>query len=341
MMRRVALLFALLFGVLLLPPGNVAAADVDLPTYVQRLTAAQDALTQARTLNGSLRDAAIQRAQAALAGIDGVTVDGTRYPPPHADALAALRHVPPDLDRALAQVTTLRSTLAGGGNGTPDPQARQKLNNVLSDRAFREPEPNAAQKQVARLRDWIGAQLRRLFQPARRVPQPKTPDTVPGANTASRLLALLASPLVVLLLALIAIAVIAVLVVRYRRRRAKRRTDDAEAPPRTAAEWREVADALAARGDHRAALRALFLGTLTELDERRLVAFDPALTDREYLREAQRQQRWLAEPLRPFVRLVEAVVYADAPCGAAEYARARAIVDSVHQLIAGPQGVAA
>lgn len=341
MMRHVALLFALLFGVLLVSPGGVAAADVDLPTYVQRLAAAQDALTQARTLNGTPRDAAIQRAQAALAGIDGVTVDGTHYPPQHADALDALRRAPPDVDRALAQVTTLRSTLAGGGNGTPDPQARQKLDTVLSDRAFREPEPNAAQRQVARLRDWIGAQFRRLFQPARRVPQPKTPDTAPGDNTASNLLALLASPLTVLLLALIASIVIAVLVVRYRRRRAKRRTDDAEAPPRTAAEWREVADALAARGDHRAALRALFLGTLTELDERRLVAFDPALTDREYLREAQRQQRWLAEPLRPFVRLVEAVVYADAPCGAAEYARAREIVDGVRLLIAAPQGVAA
>ena len=110
-------------------------------------------------------------------------------------------------------------------------------------------------------------------------------------------------------------------------------------PPRTAAEWRQQADMLAARGEYRAAVRALFLGTLTELDERRLVAFDPALTDREYLREAQRQQSWLIEPLRPFVRLVEAIVYADAPCRAAEYDQARAFTEDVRRRVAAPHGV--
>src|SRR5690348_6299292 len=55
-----------LLGVL---PLSVRAADVDLPTYLQRLTAARDAVTQAQPLAGPPRDAAIQRARDALTGI--------------------------------------------------------------------------------------------------------------------------------------------------------------------------------------------------------------------------------------------------------------------------------
>jgi hypothetical protein len=46
----------------------------------------------------------------------------------------------------------------------------------------------------------------------------------------------------------------------------------------------------------------------------------------------------LIEPLRPFVRLVEAIVYADAPCRAAEYERARAFTEDVRQRVAAPHG---
>jgi hypothetical protein len=212
---------------------------------------------------------------------------------------------------------------------------------VLSDRAFHEAEPNVVQKQAIRFQSWIGAQLHRLFRPLRRVqPPPNVSANTPGAGPVARLLAFLGSPLLLIILALAFAAVIAFFGARRLRRRAPKPTADG-APPRTAAEWWHAADLLATQGDYRAAVRALFLGTLTELDERRLVAFDPALTDREYLREAQRQQWWLIEPLRPFVRLVEAIVYADAPCHAAEYARARAFTDDLHRITDGPQRVTA
>ena len=80
---------------------------------------------------------------------------------------------------------------------------------------------------------------------------------------------------------------------------------------------------------------------MTDLDERRLITFDPALTDREYLREARRQQAWLAEPLRPFVRLVESIVYAAAPCDAAAYAQARGFTDDVRRITDGSRAVMA
>ena len=108
---RALLLLALCAIALGCLPLTARAADLDLPTYLQRLTTAGDALAQAQTLAGTPRDAAIQRARDALTGIDGVTVDGTRYPAPHADALAALRRSPPDIERAGAQVTALRALL--------------------------------------------------------------------------------------------------------------------------------------------------------------------------------------------------------------------------------------
>lgn len=323
------------------PPDAVRAADVDVPVYAQRLTTAQDALTQAQALAGTPRDAAIQRARDALTGIDGVTVDGTRYPAPQSDALAALRRTPPDTERAVAELTLLRALLADEQGTVPDTQARRNLDRILSDRAFQSAEPNAVQAQAIRFQSWIGEQLRRLFRPLQRVkPPPNAPANTPGAGPVARLLALLGSPLLLILVALALAAVITFVIARRWRKSERKAADAATPPPRTAAEWRQQADMLAAQGDYRAAVRALFLGALTELDERRLVVFDPALTDREYLREAQRQQSWLAEPLRPFVRLVESVVYADAPCHAAEYRRARAFTDDLRQITGGPYAVA-
>jgi hypothetical protein len=319
-------------------PLSARAADIDLPAYVQRLTTARDALTQAQSLAGPPRDAAIRRAQDALAGIDGVTVDGKRYPAPHGDAVAALRRSPPDIERAGIQLTALRDLLASEQVAPPDAQARQKLDTILSDRAFHEAEPNLVQKQVTRIRSWIGAQLRRIFRPIDRARPPEVAPGTPGAGPFARFLALLGSPAFLILILLILAALIVVFAIRRRGKRAGRSQEEQEIPPRTAAEWRQHADMLAERGEYRAAVRALFLGTLTDLDERRLIIFDPTLTDREYLREAQRQQGWLAEPLRPFVRLIEAIVYADAPCRAAEYDRARGFTDDIRQLVTAPQG---
>lgn len=341
MNTRALLLGALCAVALGLLPDAARAADVDLPTYVQRITVAKEALAQAQSLAGAPRDAAIQRARDALTGIDGVTVNGTRYPAPHADALAALHRSPPDTERASIALTTLLALLTDQQSATPDPQARRNLDRVLSDRAFREAEPNIVQKQAIRFRSWVGEQLRRVFRPLRRVQTPTAPAGTPGAGPLARLLALLGSSLPLIILTLAFAAVIAFSIGRRWRKRAKKPADNAALPPRTATEWRRHADALAAQGDYRAAVRALFRGTLTDLDERRLVAFDPALTDREYLREAQRQQWPLSEPLRRFVRLVEAIFYADAPCHATEYARARGFTDDLRRITDGQRGTAA
>jgi hypothetical protein len=273
-------------------------------------------------------------------GIDGVTIDGVRYPSQHQNVLAALRRTPPDIERALAEVNVLRAVLTEEQAVQPDPQARTKLDQVLSDRAFREAEPNAVQRQALRFRSWVGDQIGKLLRPFSRIRPPQAPPGTPGAGPLASLLALFANPVTLVALAAIAGAVIFVLWLRRRQRRARRQSWP-EFRQRTAAEWRDYAASLAQRGEYRAAVRALYLGTITELDERRLVRFDPAMTDREYLREAQRQQRWLVEPLQPFVRLIEGIVYAGAPCGVAEYTRAREMADAILARVAMPQAVAA
>ena len=211
---------------------------------------------------------------------------------------------------------------------------------MLSDRAFREAEPNAVQRQAFRFRSWVGEQLGKLLRPFRRVRPPEAPPGTPGAGPLASLLALLGNPLTLIAFAAIAILIVLIIWLRRRRRRARRWAEPAFRE-RTAAEWRQYAAARADEQDYRAAVRALYLGTITELDERRIVPFDPALTDREYLWEAQRQQGWLVEPLRPFVRLIEAILYAAAPCGAAEYERARELADAVLARFAMPQESAA
>ncbi len=322
-----------LFGAVSVP---VQAADVDLPTYVQRLTTARDALTQAEMQAGTQREASIQRATDALNGMDTVTVGSATYPAQVSGALGTLRRQPVDTQRAQAEVTVLLDTVRAVQRTTPDAQARQKLDTILQDRAYHPAEPNPAQEQFSRFRGWVGEQLRRLFSPLDRINPPTLPSprTTPGINRLATALAFFASPHFLIGLATIAALVVLLLTLWRRRWRRTRRVTETAEPQRSAREWRDHADMLAARGEYRAAVRARYFGTLREMDERGLLAFDAARTDREYVRAATDSQIWLAEPLRPFVRMVEAIFYADAPCGAPEYRAACDHAAAVSQTIA-------
>ena len=325
--------------------GNlpVRAATVDLPTYVQRLTTARDAITQARNQGAAGRDTNIRRATDALNGIDSVTVDGATYAPQLDEARESLRAATPDLDRSLALVTTLHDTAAATMRSTPDPAAHGKLDDVLRDRDFHQDQPNVVQQQVLRFRDWLGEQFRRLTAPLRRFNPPNpnlpTPSHVPGVTGFAAVLAALGSPQALITYAVI--IALALIVIVWRRRQPKASAVDTRAvPERTAREWRDYAAELAARGAHRAAIRSQLLGVLRDLDERGIVPFNPARTDREYLRAVSEHGEWLAEPFRPLVRLVEGVFYGGAPCGQAEYERARAEAEAVRAVVGEAQAFA-
>ncbi len=315
-------------------PISAGAATVDLPTYVQRLTTARDAINQARRGAGVTRDANIRRATDALDGIDAVTVDGTTYAPQLDSARGSLHATPLDLDRALTLVNTLRDSAVTVASAAPDANAHAKLDEVLRDRDFHADQPNVIQRQFMRFTAWLGEQWRRLTAPLRRInpPNPSTPapEHVPGASGIAALLAALGSWQALIIYAVILAALAAFFVWRRQHRRGKRDVDTRAVPERTALGWREYAATLAADGNYRGAVHAVLLGVLRDLDERNVVPFDPARTDREYLRAVSERGDWLATTFRPLVRLVEGVFYASAPCGQAEYEQARTQAEAMH-----------
>ena len=185
----------------------VQAATVDLPTYVQRLTTARDAITQAHNQGGAARDASIRRAADALDTIDGVMVNGTTYAPQLDDARASIHATVPDLDRSLALVTTLHDTAAATMRSAPDPAAKGKLDDVLRDRDFHQDQPNVVQQQLLRFRNWLGEQFRRITAPLRRInpPDPNlpSPPRVPGVSGFAAVIAALGSPQALILYAVL------------------------------------------------------------------------------------------------------------------------------------------
>ncbi len=96
-----------------------------------------------------------------------------------------------------------------------------------------------------------------------------------------------------------------------------------KADPRERAPAAHLDDAalLAQDGRFREALRALYLATLVALDRRRLIAFDPALTNWQYIRQMPRgdTRDWFAR----FTRLFDYKWYGDEPTNAEDYRSCR------------------
>ncbi len=253
--------------------------------------------------------------------------------------------MPPDLDRALTLVSTLRDSVTTVASATPDAAAHAKLDDVLRDRDFHVDQPNVIQRQFMRFSAWLGEQWRRLTAPLRRInpPNPTTPapEHVPGASGIAAVLAALGSWQALIVYAAILVALIASFTWRRRRQTGKRDVDTRAVPERTARGWREYAAALAESGDYRGAVHAVLLGVLRDLDERDVVPFDPTRTDREYLRAVSERGDWLATPFRPLVRFVEEVFYAGASCGQAEYERARTQAEAMYMATTEAQTFAA
>jgi len=83
--------------------------------------------------------------------------------------------------------------------------------------------------------------------------------------------------------------------------------------------------------DYRNAIRYLYLSSLLLLDERGLIHYDRALTNREHLRQIQHKPQ-LAEALRPVVDTFDRVWYGFAPVDDSLYETFRANVERLHQL---------
>lgn len=101
-------------------------------------------------------------------------------------------------------------------------------------------------------------------------------------------------------------------------------SDPRERPPSA---FLDDAARLAESGELREALRSLYLATLVALDRRRLIAFDPHLTNWQYLRQMPRGAA--REAFASFTRLFDHKWYGHEPTTAEDYERCRALAREI------------
>ena len=109
----------------------------------------------------------------------------------------------------------------------------------------------------------------------------------------------------------------------HRRAWCARAAEDDPAAGLTARTALDQAGEIARGGDYRTAMRYLYISALLWLDERNLLRYDRALTNREYL-EHLRDNAALRERLRPVVETFDRVWYGHLPLDADSFAAYRA-----------------
>lgn len=105
---------------------------------------------------------------------------------------------------------------------------------------------------------------------------------------------------------------------------------------RPAAEWQREANALAGKGEHLEAVRALYLAVLSLLHLRQLLRFEPTRTNGEYIRQvrlAPQAPPALHAVFEEFTRLFERKWYGDRACEAAEYRAARKLAEEIQAVV--------
>jgi hypothetical protein len=227
---------------------------------------------------------------------------------------AALEAPDPDMPAIAARLGALIDALAAPPSTSPD-DAQERLRRILAGPPFAQPQPTQP-SWLGDLLDWLFRLLARLLEPAVRA----------GAGSSS-LIGWLAFGVGLLALA----AILAYIIVKVRRgttRDARARTDDDPEANLTAAAAREQAATLASGGDYRAAVRFMYLAALLRLDERGLLRYDRALTNREYL-DRLGDNAALRAQLAPVVETFDRVWYGYAPLDAPGFEQYRRTVEDV------------
>jgi hypothetical protein len=217
----------------------------------------------------------------------------------------ALREAEPDLPAIAERLGAFIDALAQPPGAAPA-DARERLKRMLDQPPFKQDDPPQAPAWLRDFFDWLIRLLERAFQPLGRI----SPS---GGRTVAWAIALVGAALL--------LGVIVYLLRGLRRgvvSGASAEDGDPEANL-TAKTALDQASGLARGGDYRTAVRYLYLSALLWLDERDILRYDRALTNREYL-ERVRDNPALRERMAPIVETFDRVWYGHLPIDAESFA---------------------
>jgi hypothetical protein len=310
-------------------PSRLAAAlSVFLLMFAMVIpdpTAAQTVPPDPQTYTGWVREAlaaarrgdriGLEESGGRLADVTHVQLaDGTSIPVDNSWLRAELDHEPPDSALIAERLGSLADALAQPPGAAPE-DALERLRAILSRPPYARPEPSPPPQWLIDLGNWLGRMIEALLRPL----APALPGTV---NSVAWIIAGIG---IILLL-----GVIIYLINGLRRgvvSEAPKANDDPEANL-TAREAIDQAGSLARDGDYRTAVRFLYLAALLRLDERGLLHYDRALTNREYI-ERVRDNPALRETLTGIVETFDRVWYGHMSIDQAAFERYRTSVERV------------
>jgi Domain of unknown function (DUF4129) len=297
---------------LVLPPASAQDQSPDLPAYVALVRQAFAAAQRSDRLGlEQVASQLVATRSVRLPGGQSIGVDNGWL-------REALTGDDPDLQAIAARLGAILDALAQPNSSAP-PDARERLKQILDNPPFKQPaaDPNAG-SWWRDFWDWVGRVLEALLRPVGSAMRP-----------ASQALGWAILAIGGLLLA----GVIGYLLLGLHRNmaaEARAAADDPEAGL-TARSALDQASEIARSGDYRTAMRYLYLSALLWLDERDLLRYDRALTNREYL-DHLHDNAALRERLRPVVETFDQVWYGHAPLDAQSFALYRAQVEALRDV---------
>ena len=308
--RALSLGLLLLFFCSVLSPSAAGAKTISVGDYQQLL---QDSLTRLQRDPQSAADVAQQ-----LESIDRVSItDQSTVQVDLSAVITWLTASPPQVDQAETSLSTSLAQFDHVGTTSVDQRTadQAQLDSILKRSEF---QPNDSQHHTS-IFGWIGGHLRSITWPI----------LGPIVHVVRRSLGGLAPWRTIGAIALVVIGILVVVgmvvgPVRGIRRlfgpRIARYAGDSPLAVQTAAQLRHEADDLARDSSYRLAIRTLYLAALVRLDERGLLRFERALTNREVLRSAAAHDgATLSQRLAPLVERIDRFWYGTDLCTLQDY----------------------
>jgi Domain of unknown function (DUF4129) len=309
--RNIVLALMLVLGAwcLVLPQASAQSPPPDLETYTGWVREAYAAAQRSDRLG--LEDAAtrlVATSSVRLPGDATIAVDNRWLGD-------ALQSVEPDLPVIAARLGAIIDVLAQPPSAAPA-DARERLQRMLDQPPFKQPDAPQTPAWLGDFFDWLGRVLENAFRPLGRI-------SPTGSRTVAWGIAIVGAALLVGVL---------VYLLRGLRRgvvAGAQADDDDPAANLTAKTALDQAGGRARGGDHRTAVRYLYISALLWLDERDILRYDRALTNREYL-ERVRDNPALHERMTSIVETFDRVWYGHLPIDAASFAAYQQQVELLH-----------